>query len=288
MSILSEFLHNHAPQTGWSTFFTAAFGAFAGAFAASRAHNKRTIVAELNALNAAHELSVAIANILLAIKRQHVAPIKEDFERIKASYANHQAMVATGTQHAPFHFVADMRSLTLPATPHVALEKMIFEKTLVRGRALAALVSLVGVIDGLAISIKGRNEMVENRRTAEWNDQERLQFFLGLRSTNGIIDERFPTNLAAITAQTDDCIFFAKILASDLAQYANKLNSKKSWFYRLRVPRIDGTDWTYPEKSGLMPKEDDYQNWLRGFKPRPTRWRRFLAALPFKQVSNAK
>jgi hypothetical protein len=288
MSILSEFLHNHAPQTGWSTFFTAAFGAFAGAFAASRAHNKRTIVAELNALNAAHELSVAIANILLAVKRQHVAPLKEDFERIKASYANHQAMIKTGTQHAAFHLVADMRSLTLPATPHVALEKMIFEKTLVRGRALAALVSLVGVIDGLAISIKGRNEMVEDRRTAEWNDQERLQFFLGLRSTTGIIDERFLTNLAAITAQTDDCIFFAKTLAADLARYANNLNSKESWFYRLRVPKIDGTNWSYPEKLGLIPKEDDYKNWLRGFEPRPTRWRRFLAALPFRHDSDAK
>jgi hypothetical protein len=62
MSILSEFLHNHAPQNGWGTFFTAAFGAFAGAFAAGRAHNKRTIVAELNALNAAHKLSVAVSD----------------------------------------------------------------------------------------------------------------------------------------------------------------------------------------------------------------------------------
>ena len=74
MSVLSEFLHNYAPQNGWSTFFTAAFGAFAGAIAASRAHNKRTIVAELNALNAARELSVAVANIILAVKRQHVVP----------------------------------------------------------------------------------------------------------------------------------------------------------------------------------------------------------------------
>jgi hypothetical protein len=183
--MLSEFLHNYAPQNGWGTFFTAAFGAFAGAFAASRAHNKRTIVAELNALNAAHELSVAIANIFLALKRQHVVPLKENFERIRASYANHQTMVKAGTQLAPFQFTADMQSLILPATPQVALEKMIFEKTLVRGRALAALVTLVGAIDGLAISIKARNEMIENRRATQWNDQERLEFFFGLRSATG-------------------------------------------------------------------------------------------------------
>lgn len=289
MSILSEFLHNHAPQNGWGTFFTAAFGAFAGAFAASRAHNKRTIIAELNALSAAHELSVAIANMFLALKRQHVVPLKEDFERIKAAYANHRTMVRAGQSLAqPFHFVADFRSLSPLATPQVALEKMIFEKTLVRGRALAALVTLVASIDGLSLSIKARNEMIESRRSAQWNDQERLEFLLGLRTPSGIIDERFPSNIAAITAQTDDCIFYAKTLAADLARYANNLRWKEGWLYRLRVPRIDETDWSYPQKMGLMPKDTDFENWLRGFQRRPTRWQRFLARLPFKRSAKPK
>ena len=289
MSVLSEFLHNHAPQNGWGTFFTAAFGAFAGAFAASRAHDKRTIVAELNALNAAHELSVAIANISLAFKRQHVVPLKEDFERIGAAYANHRTMIGAGQPLAqPFHFVADFRSLAPLATPQVALEKMIFEKTLVRGRALAALVTLVGAIDGLGLSIKARNEMVESRRSGQWNDQERLEFFLGVRTAAGVIDERFSSNIAAITAQTDDCIFFAKTLAADLARYSNNLKWTEGWFYRLRAPRIDETDWSHPQKMGLMPKDADYENWLRGFRQRPMRWQRFLARLPFKRGAKPK
>lgn len=286
MSILSEFLHNHAPQNGWGTFFTAAFGAFAGAFAASRAHNKRTIVAELNALNAAHELSVAIANVFLGLKRQFVVPLNENFEQIRVAYANHQTMVKAGTQVAPFHFTADIQSLPITATPHVALEKMIFEKTLVRGRALAALVALVGSIDGLAISFKARNEMVDNRRTAKWNDQERTEFFLGLRSATGVIDQRFPSNLEAITAQTDFCIFYAKTLATDLAQYANNLRRKEGQFYRLRVPKIEETNWSYPEKLGLMPKDEEYASWLRGFQPRPTRFQKILAS--FKSKNEAK
>src|SRR5205814_737211 len=84
-------------------------------------------------------------------------------------------------------FTAAFGSLDLPATPQVALEKRIFEKTLIRGRALAALVALVGAIDGLSLSTKARNEMVENRRTAKWSDQERLEFFLGLRTAAGVI-----------------------------------------------------------------------------------------------------
>jgi hypothetical protein len=42
-AILFEFLHDTPPQNGRGTFFTAAFGAFTGAFAASRAHNKTLI-----------------------------------------------------------------------------------------------------------------------------------------------------------------------------------------------------------------------------------------------------
>jgi hypothetical protein len=287
MSVLSELLKNYAPQNGWGTFFTAAFGAFAGAFAASRAHNKRTIVAELNAVNAAHELSVAIANMFLAFKRQHVVPLKEDFERIKAAYNNHKTMLQNGVQGAqPFHFTADLRSLSVLATPQAALEKMIFEKTLVRGRALAALVTLVAAIDGVGITIRARNEMVEDRRKAQWNDQERLEFFLGLRTSAGVQDERFKTNIAGIVAQTDDCIFFARILATDLAQYSNRLKPKEGRFYRLRVPNIDETDWSYPEKMGLMPKDTDCENWLRGFRrPEPSRWQRLLAYVPFLKVA---
>ncbi|WP_315756761.1 hypothetical protein [Bradyrhizobium sp. SZCCHNRI2007] len=281
MSILSEFIHSYAPQNGWGTFFTAAFGAFAGAFAASRAHNKRTIVAELHALNAAHQLSIAIANIILALKRQNIAPLEPGIERLRLEYESHKTMVRAGSPLAPFRFELDMHSLFLPATPHVALEKIIFEKTLVRGRALAALVSLVGTIDSLGMSIEIRNEMVEERRTAQWNDQERLEFFLGLRSAAGIIDQRFPTNIEAITRYTDDCIFFAKTLATDLAEYANTLRWKASWFYYLRIPKIDEPNWSWAE--GLIPNEESYSNWLRGFPSRRApRWKQFFASLKRK------
>ena len=288
MSYLTELLHDYTPQNGWGTFFTAAFGAFAGAFAASRAHNKRTIVAELNAVNAAHELSIAIANMHLAMKRQHVVPLKENFDRIKAEYGNHLTMRRNGLPvTTPFHFTADFRSLNPLATPQSALEKMIFEKTLVRGRALAALVTLVGAIDALGIAIKLRNEMVDNRRKAQWNDQERLDFFLGLRTSAGVIDERFPSNLAGIVAMTDDCIFFAKVLASDLVRYSNKLKRTEGRFYRLRLPTLAEPNW-YPESQSLMPKDSDYENWLRGFPMKMSRWQRLRAWLVSKRASHLK
>jgi len=144
---------------------------------------------------------------------------------------------------------------------------------------------LVGAIDGLAIAIKARNEMIENREPHNGMTKRGWNFSLGLRSATGVIDQRFPTNLAAITAQTDFCIFYAKTLATDLAQYANNLRWKEKWFYRLRVPKIDETNWSNPEKMGLMPKEDDYRNWLRGFQPQPTKWQIFRAS--FKSEKHA-
>jgi hypothetical protein len=82
--------------------------------------------------------------MFLGFKRQHVVQLKEDLEQIRVAYANHQTMRANGLQVAqPFRFTADFRTLSILAAPQAALEKMVFEKTLVRGRALAALVTLV-------------------------------------------------------------------------------------------------------------------------------------------------
>lgn len=289
MSLLSEILHDYTPQNGWGTFFTAAFGAFAGAFAASRAHNKRTIVAELNAVNAAYLLSLAIANMFLGFKRQNVLPLKEDFERIKAEYNNFQTMLQSGLPIAqPFRFTADFRSLSVIAAPQAALEKMIFEKTFVRGRALAALVTLVGAIDGLGIAIKARNDMVEDGRKAKWTNQERLDFFLGLRTNTGVIDERFSTNIAGLATLTDDCIFYAKILAADLVRYSNKMRRAEGRFYRLRVPKLAETNWSLAESEGLLPKDVDYQNWMRGFPQKKSNWQRLRAWLALKFAATPK
>jgi len=49
---------------------------------------------------------------------------------------------------------------------------MVFEKTLIRGRALAALVGLSGAVDGLTISIGNRNELVSEQRNAKRTQEE--------------------------------------------------------------------------------------------------------------------
>jgi hypothetical protein len=53
-----------------------AFGTLIGAFLMSRAQAKRRIIEKLRAIHAAYTICFAIVNKALAIKRQHILPMK--------------------------------------------------------------------------------------------------------------------------------------------------------------------------------------------------------------------
>src|ERR1700682_6419746 len=87
MSLLSQFLHQIAPKDGWGqTFITSALGALAGGLVASRSFTKRAVVAEHSALSAAAVLCFSISNKFLALKKQHVLPLKERFETVQREF----------------------------------------------------------------------------------------------------------------------------------------------------------------------------------------------------------
>ena len=73
--------------------------------------------------------------------------------------------------------------------------------------------------------------------------------------------------------QTDDCIFFSTLIAKDLHAHGRRLLRKHGW--RLGSERKSLTTWNWNEDTeGLMPKDDEYQAWLKGFAdPKP--WWKF-------------
>jgi hypothetical protein len=142
----------------------------------------------------------------------------------------------------------------LPKMPTEALERYVFEKISIRGRALAAAVQLVGSIDGLANAIGNRNELIAEFR--ETSPDQRLAKYLGLRSAEGVVDERYRASVAGIFDQTNDCIFFSRILAEDLLKYGNRLRGGHLRRFRVGLPKLDGGDWSKAETSGLMPSAD--------------------------------
>jgi hypothetical protein len=270
------------PDYWLGTLASAAFGAFAGAWINNRIQTKKAIVEEMNAVRATLVLCFSISNRFISLKRQHVRPMQNRYLQARQEYAEFQERARTHRGPPPLvhDFHADLQTITPVIAPIQILERYVFEKISIRGRALAAAVDLVGAIDGLEKSIKYRNNLIaEIHKESSLDPRLLAERYFGLRNANGAIDERFRASVDAIYAQTDDCIFFFRILADDLLTYGNQLRRKNAWKYRLRVPKLKGADWSMAERQGLLPPDEAYASWLAGFRPEPTRWRRLLPRL---------
>jgi hypothetical protein len=262
------------------TLATAAFGAFAGAWAASRRETKRAVVAELNSVAAARMLTFSICNKFLGLKRQHILPTYTEYRRSREEFMRLRAMFERG-EHIPIpEFRADLRTISPIWVPTQSLERQVFEKISIRGRALAAAVDLVGATDGLEKSIRYREELIsEIKQQSPWQPLPLALKYYGLRTPDGVIDERFQSNLLALHAQTDDCIFFARTLGENLFEYGSQLRRRNAWKFAFALPKMARENWAFAEAAGLLPDPGLYENWLRGF-PRPPnrleRWRRLF------------
>ncbi len=216
LSALGSSISKSLPPYFLGTLGSAAFGAFAGAWINNRIQAKKTALAELNGVSSATMLGVSICNSCLGFKRQFVAPMHERFVQLRNGYD--QEVIAR-KEGRTTNFVAsvELQTLMLPKMPTELLERHVFEKISIRGRALAAAVQLASSIEGLAKAIENRNGLIDEFR--ELPQDRRLSFYLGLRSAEGIIDDRYGATIRGIFDQTNDCIFFSRILAEDLLKY---------------------------------------------------------------------
>jgi hypothetical protein len=264
----------------------AAFGAFAGGLAGSRSQSKRAVIAELNAVAAARALSFFVANTFLGLKRQHVRHMRRQFIQNKREFLSARRAAARG---APIRFEArlDLQTLSAPKVPTELLERSIFEKLTVRGRPLVTVVALINAIEGLRTLINDRNACIEEWRVREsipggWAvpDVRKFELYFGVRNAaGGPVDERFLTFLRGIYKQTDDCIFFARMLELDLFEYAGALHRKNRWKYRLGLAAPYATDWSIAVDQNLMPSDSQYQAWLSGFKNMTSKQEDFFSRL---------
>jgi hypothetical protein len=256
------------------TLVTAAFGAFAGAWVASRRETKKLVTTELNAISAARALCFSICNKFLSLKGQYILDLHRDYN-IDREAVLARAAAQPNIPGAPMELRLDLQTLTPVWLPTQTLERLVFERISIRGRALVAAVDLVGAIDALAKSIGQRNELISAiQHQTEITQQELMYRYFGLMSPTGAVDERFASNIIALYAQTDDCIFFSRILAQDLFQHAGALHRRFAWRYRLGLPKPVQEDWAIAEARGLMPAREKYASWLQGFRTTPSRWQR--------------
>lgn len=242
------------------TLLSAAAGVVFGAWVASRAQTKRTIVAELHALRTAHALCFSIANKSLSLKKQHLRPLKRTFE---AALARHEAYVANPS--GVFALQIDLRTISQVDFPIAALEKTLIDKCFLGSEGIATLVAVTDAVYDLKHSLTLRNTLIEDfRQKPPATHEQRVARYFGLFFEDHR-DERLRDNVEALYAQADHCIFFARRLSDHVLSSENKLRSKNRWKYRLPGKRLKPAHWARAERDDLLPLDEDYQEWTTGF-----------------------
>jgi hypothetical protein len=247
----------------------------------NRGQTKQAVIAELNSISACSMLCFSFCNTFINVKNQQVRPLRESFDEARQAYLQQQ--------HAPlpnFVFKADFQTIVPVRTPTDALERYIFEKISIRGRALAAAVTLLAAVHALDRAIKDREDLIaEIRPPALPPAQDLAKRYFGIRTANGILDNRFQANLSNIANQTDHCIFFSRLLADDLIEYGNRLRKRYAWKFRL-PPKLQGPVWP-KSATDLLPTSSQYVDWLKGFPKKRALFARLFGIAPTRPRSEA-
>ena len=264
-------------SAAFATLMSGAFGAFFGALGAqviaSRYQTKQSVIAELNSVRAALLLCFSICNRFVSLKRQLILPMRNRYVQARQEYEQFsaQAQVHVGPPPLVYELAADLQTLPPLTLPTAVLERQLFEKISISGRALAAAVDLLGAFDGLKKTIGDRNELIaELHERSPIPPQELTELYFGITTADGVTDQRLSAAIEGIFRQTDDCIFFSRLLADDLVEYGRRLRRRYAWRYWRRIPKVVAADWSIAERQGLMPAAAEYADWLRGFKTRTT------------------
>ena len=249
----------------WTSLAGAGAGAIAGAWAAQeiadrRATSKRQIE-EARSTNAAVAATIAVINTYAALKRQHVAPTKQAYDRAaKKMHDLHnrhaQGMVPPGTT---VRFSADLKTLTPPHTPIDILGNLLSEKIDARTQLSAIYYLLAQAATHLAETLEQRNELITwMQNDGPTTDQGKAEVYFGLRQSTGRIDSRYPDLMTAMELQTNDCIVFGKALAEDLAKHSHVLAQNKV----KGMPKAATCNMEELSEMGLLPDMAEYRELL--------------------------
>jgi hypothetical protein len=257
----------------------------------ARGKERDELLAEIRNTNAATVVALGMCNTFLAIKKQHVKRLKETFDKQKADYLARVHKYRMGQLHpgdtAP-PLLFDLQLLVLPPfdLPMDTLRHQIFEKiSLSNRRPLMLVTSLTETVHGLNTSINNRNRLIASYQAAGMSSDDLLPLYFGLpQGSTHVINQTYPALIDAISRQTDDGIFYSKLLCDDLVVHNGQLAERfKKPFGKAAPGTIDKPDFSEPEGEGLMPNEADYTDWLNLFKqakpPGPRRrkiWRKIF------------
>lgn len=241
----------------FSSMAGALAGAFAGAFVAHRistnARLREEIEAQVRATNAAIMAAFLICNSLLSIKKQQVANMHSDFQKDKARF---ESGAGPGTHN--FHM--DLEFMSLPPVPIEALTKQAYERLNLKGRPLALVASLCSTLALLQSGVEFRNALINRYRVLfpTLSEVEKLKTYFGLPLAGGSVSKEFSDSVEGIHNYTDDVIYFASLLVSDLAAYGESARAQYVRKFGPNIDKISVMSFDNPEAQALMPNPENY------------------------------
>lgn len=251
-------------------------GAFGGALGAQRIvernRNREELLRELRNTNAAIMVSFTISNAALALKKQHIQPMYESFTKEKENLRKFQKEASSQQPQGrrQYRLTADFRSFPAPITPIETLQELLFHKISAHGRPLALAAVLEQSLIGLKDAINKRDSLAQKFGNGEIPSELVAQYYLGLHLPNGDINQEYPDLVEVIHSYCDDIIFFSTLLCTDLVEHGERTHKEFTKKFGKRAPNVSTADFSSPRKSGLIPSESQYTDWLNGFKGHKT------------------
>ncbi len=172
-----------------SSFAGAIAGAYGAHYIAEHTKYKKDLLKEIRNTNAAIMLCFDIVNSYLAMKKQLVKPMYDNYNKTKGDLEEFKQKKEPRGQ---FHFQADFQTLDPIVVPINILQKLIYEKISLNGRSLAAFSSLSRAKQSLENYIVSRNEFIEVCKNADSDNYATAVIYFGLKDELGNTDMTYP------------------------------------------------------------------------------------------------
>ena len=276
-----------------SSFTTSLSGAFGGAIAAQRIAEKgrfrEELVKEFQYTNSAIALATSAACVSLALKKQHVNKLKISYDADQEKFKAHKEKIVSGLvpRNTPLEIMPNLLFLQGISPPIATIQEIILSRLSAGGRTIASVTALADSVENLNGALSKRNELLTGFKNNQLPEGATFEdMYLGLYYQERHINQEYGSSIKAISLYTDDIIFFSVKLCEDLQYHSTTLIKRYKSKLRGAPPKTSTVDFEKPRQDGLIPKDEDYVEWLSGFvsiqEPIPKWWQRMSPIGRFK------
>jgi hypothetical protein len=255
-----------------SSFTTSLAGAFAGAIAAQRIAEKgkfrEELVKEFQSTNSAIALAISVTSVALALKKQHINDLKSSYDADQKNFKAHKAKIENGqiAPNTPIKIKPNLLFLQGILPPIAKIQDIVLSRLSAVGRTIASVTALADAVENLNGALSKRNELLNSFKNNHFPEGATFaDMYLGLQYQERHTNEEYGGSIKAISLYTDDVIFFSIKLYDDLQDHSATLTRRYKSRLRGAPPRASTADFEKPRQNGLIPKDEDYVDWLSGF-----------------------